>query len=424
MYKDIAVVILNYIQYVNIVPGINKLIEKGYNVDIYCPFIKTNDGFDIMYNDNIRNLKEKGYNVYTKVSKKKYKILLEPYPYMNIESKYKIRYRYSNISAKPNIVYKPENYLRYDGILCSGQYDSNYLNVLTQTYITGNMKFINFKRKKKEKSKTVLVYLPTYGDESSIDMLKDYFKNLKKYYYIITKIHHGTTFLNSEKDRIKYLKMYSDEFYDCNKDVDELLSIADVVLTDNSGSIFEALYTYVPVAVFCDDINKNKLMNFDTTQYVLFKEGILPYTNRISKLKETISKAMSKDVSDKQKKWSNNNLYHPVDQTIDFVNTIEKFMNDDVNERYLQMHEILREKYIYNLNETKRIPLLNDTIDKLNLELNSVREDNRCIMEKNIYLNDENLTLKKELKKYQDGKLYKLSQKIYKIKGELIWRKK
>ena len=52
----------------------------------------------------------------------------------DFNAKYLLKYRYSNISAKPSLVYLPENYLKYDCILCAGEYDVNY-SVLKFEYV-------------------------------------------------------------------------------------------------------------------------------------------------------------------------------------------------------------------------------------------------------------------------------------------------
>lgn len=422
MTKNIAVVVLNYIQFVNIKPGIDELIKKGYCVDLYCPIVESNDGFNDMFSDIRKYLKKSNYNIYSCVQDKYYQILLEPYPAMDIKSKYKIRYRYSNISAKPNIVYLPENYVKYDAILCSGNYDSNYLNVFSKTYITGNMKYINFRKEKcKEISKKILLYLPTYGDESSIDLIVNHIKDLKEKYYIIIKIHHGTSFLIKEKRRINKIKEYADEFYDCKKDLSELLKIADVVLTDNSGSIFEALYTYTPVAVFCDDINKNKKENFDTTQYLLYKDDILPYSNDINKIDYILEQACSEKVFSRQKNWSDKNFYHPKNQVKDFVDVIEKFMVDNIDKRNFEMHNILKNDYYRKINIINNLSYDNKRQQEYIKNLEYVNSE---LLANNNSLNENNNILKNELEDYRNGKLYKLATKIYKLIGALLWKRK
>ena len=420
MDKSIAIVILNYIQFVNVKPAIENLIQLGYKVDIYCQTAENDDGFKELFEDNVRTLIKNGFKVYRTSSKsKKYKVLLEPYPSMSIVAKYKIKYRYSAISAKPDVVYgKPENFIIYDAILCSGKYDASYLSAYSKTYITGNMKYINFSKKKISKGKKILLYLPTYGNSSSIDLIADYLPELKKDYYVIAKIHHGTSFLKNEINRIEKVKTRVDEFYDLHEDLSNLLSIADVVLTDNSGSIFEAIYTETPVAVFSDNINQNRWGLFNTTQYELYKDGILPYTNEISKIKDVLMQAQSSKIKKLQSKWNKENFYHPKNQVEDFVKVIEMYLNDDIDKRYYELHTEFKNVYLNILNDNKIYHnQLKDFQEKAKIREKEVNNKEQQLNNKINYLEEKITSLTDQLKYYENGKLYKIANKIYKIKN-------
>lgn len=414
MSKNIAIVILNYTQYMSIKRGIEELKKRGHNIDIYCPNSNQTDGFKEMFDNTKKILSKCGYRVYRTIQNKKYKVLLEPYPSMNINAEYKIRYRYGMISAKPNIVYNPYNYLMYDAILSSGKYDSNFLSVFTKAYEVPSLKYYNFKKKNHNYDKKVLLYLPTYGECSSIDLIGDELSNLRKQYYVIVKIHHGTTFLKNEKDRINKLKNNVDEFYDCFKDLQDLLSYVDIVLTDNSGAIFEALYTNTPVAVFCDDINKNKIGDFNTTQYELYKLGILPYTNNKNKIKEILQDALSLKMKRRQQLWSKENFCYSKTPDVDFANLIEKYLNDNVDKIYINFHKILSKNY-YNLVSER---------DNLNANLYIQEQQIKIMNQKIKKLNDFYYENFDKLKDFEEGKLYKLSTKIYSVIAKVRSRKK
>ena len=412
MNNNVAVVILNYIQYINVKPGLDELIKRGINVDIFVPDTDASDGFKEMFDNTLELLKENGYKVYRKVNKKEYKVLLEPYPCLDIKATYKIRYRYGTISAKPNLVYYPYNYLKYDCIMCSGKYDSNYLKAFSNTALVGNLKYINFKRIKHNHEKKVLLYLPTYGNVSSIDMIIDQLDDLRKDYYVIAKVHHGTTFLKEEKKRIELLKNKVDEFYDCFKDLSELMSFADVVLTDNSGSIFESLFLKIPVAVFCEDINANRLENFNTTQYELYKKGILPYTNDKNELKKTIKMAYSNNVLKKQKKWADDNLHYLSNPQKEFADLVVGYLNDKIDYRYYNFHKVFSNDYYKLLNERDSLNKkvsdyyyneieLNGKIQQLTADLNGIKEENNI--------------LKDKLHVYENGKLYIICRNFYSV---------
>ncbi len=388
MDKKTAIVILNYIQYVNVKPAMDELKKRGIKVDVYCPVVENQNGFEDMFNKTVEFLTKDGYKVYRSVNNNTYKVLLEPYPCMDIKATYRIRYRYGTISAKPKITYIPENYLKYDTILCSGSYDSNYLSVYSDTSLVGNTKYINFKRTKHNHNKKVLLYLPTYGSDSSLDEISTELNKLRKDFYVIAKIHHGTTFLHDEKERIDKIKENVDEFYDCFKDLSDLLSYADVVLTDNSGSIFEAMYVHVPVAVFCKDINEDKLGDFNTTQYELYKEGILPYTNLGSELLSILKSALSIKISEKQIRWAKDNLHYSSKPQKEFADVVEKYLYEKFDKRNYIFHKIFANKYYeilnenYNLkNENREIQIYKDEINRLN----NIIDDNNRINKRKLY---------------------------------------
>lgn len=425
--RDIAITIQNYVQFVNVRAGIDELMNMGYSVDIYCPESHDKQGYGSMYDDIRKYLKTNGYKVFNKVQDYEYKVLLEPYPFLNITAKYYIKYRYGCISAKPSLVYSPYNFVKYDAILCSGSYDSNYLSAFSKTYQTGNMKYIGFKKKKKNsKGKKNLIYLPTYGDGCSIDLIIEELNKLREKYYVIVKIHHGTNFLNNEQNRINKLRDCVDEYYDSHKNLSELLEIADVVLTDNSGALFEALYTDTPVAIFCDDVNKHKIGNFNTIQYELVEKGIIPYTNNKNQLNKILDMALSKQYIEKQNNWNKRSFYHPKDLKKDFVELIVKFLRDEIDNRYYEMHHLLKKEY-YEMHDTiiskdKIIEDINQNISELNSSILNLENKNELVnnklQEKNFVISNlevENSRLEKALSYYENGKLYKIAKKIYKL---------
>ncbi len=434
--SKIAVVVYNCVQLLNILPGIEELIKLGYCVDFYGLLTDDKTGFQDLFSDVINQLRKKGYNVYTKARKIKYKILLEPYESnLIIDAQYKIRFRYSQITAKPDKVYIPYLYMKYDCILCSGPYSARLLNNYTNTEIVSDLKYINFKRKKHDKGKKVLLYLPTYGKECSIDLIAEELNKLRNDYYVIVKIHHGTKFLVDEAKRIDKVKVNVDEFYDLHKELKELLEIADVVLTDNSASVFDAIYNNIPVAIFTNDINQNKLGDFNTIQYELYKEGIIPYTQDINKIPDILKKSLSSKIIQKQNEWNEKNFYHSKDPIKDFVKVIEKYLNDDIDRQSYLLRRKLHDDFLYYKDysedlwtrldiEYKKtaeqgvtINNLNSTINNLNTTINNLNSSISEKDEKISNLESEIEELERELSYYRDGKLYKLAKKVYQIKN-------
>ena len=420
--KNIAITFQNLVQFYSMKNGIDALIHKGYTVHIYIPFCNDSSGFGDMFDATYHYLTNLGYTLFQTVKDDiNYKLLLEPYPmdwYIKINSKYRLKYKYSLLSAKPNLVYKPENNICYDAILCYGLYEANILKNFSNVELIGNLKYINLKKLDKPSTqKKILLYLPTYGNVSSIDSITDQLLKLKNQYYIITKLHHGTSFLQEEKNRINKLKNISDEYYDHRIELAQLLSKVDIVLSDNSGSIFEALYAQKPLAIYSEDINSNKIGNFNTIQYQLVHQGYIPYTNNLENIDFILEQALSAETINKQMEIRNKLFYFPENPIKEFVQIIEKYLNDNVDNNYKALHDVLIENYQNYIEENKHLKSLVSSTDSKILDLSSTISNIEQKIQK------QNLTIEKYQKEiqtkdliihyYENGKLYKLSKKIY-----------
>lgn len=421
--KTIAITIQNLVQFYSMKNGIDALTAKGYLVDIFVPISEDSLGFGNMFNETYHSLVDIGYNPLRTVDKsKKYKILLEPYPmddYIKFNFKYRIKYKYAPIAAKPKLTCNPENNIVYDAILCYGSYEANYLKAYANTYIIGNLKYINFSRSLSTKNnKQILLYLPTYGNNSSIDSVITSLKSLKNDYYIITKAHHGTSFLNEEKNRIEKLKDISDEYYDHNTQLTDLLSQASVVLSDNSGSIFEAIYATVPLAIFADDLNQNKIGDFNTTQYEIVKKEFVPYTNNPSDISKILKDALSEEYIEKQKKLKEMLFYNSSDPIKDFVDIIEIYLTDNIDITNKFIHDVLVTNYLEKITMINKLnAIIANQKNLLDNQNDIILNHNNSILNKNHELEHLKLILsqkEKILSYYENGKLYKLSKSIYK----------
>ena len=416
--NDVAVTIQNLVQFYSIKPGIDELIKRTISVTIFVPINRDDSGIGDLFDETYKVLKtfSNKYDIKRKVNKNTYyKVLIEPYPmdiYFKFNFTYRIKFKYSLLSAKPNLVYDPESNIYYDLILCYSKYDADFLSVYAKTCIISPMKFVEFKKKQMNTKKPVLLYLPTYGDVSSIEDILDSLQKLKSAYYIIIKLHHGTSSLKNEKERIDKVQLVADECVDHIMPLSELLSKSDVVLSDNSGAIFEAIYTKIPVAIYSKNINKNKIGNLDTTQYKLVKQDFLPYTDDAKKISEILSLAMSKKY---QKKLSiiSNFLFkrapHPGEE---FANIISEYLCDSIDYEYKAVHDILlndfnnKKKYISDLEHD--ILNKNQQIE----ELNKIASNNKVEIDE---LKQRLFEANQQLYYYENGKLYRLCKKIYSI---------
>ena len=160
----------------------------------------------------------------------------------------------------------------YDIILAYGDRDQNYFSLLTKSLAIGNPRLdnyytnqidINKKIKFKDPSKKKILYVPTHGDIGSSEVMFETLKSLTAEYNIIFKPHYYS--LREEVDIVnKYRSLNSIQVLDDSWDVIELMTEVDIIVSDNSSAIFDAMQVNKPIIVcdfleldFIDIIHKN-----------------------------------------------------------------------------------------------------------------------------------------------------------------------
>ena len=89
--------------------------------------------------------------------------------------------------------------------------------------------------------KQILVYLPTWDHDPSVEAYYDEIMKLKEHYFIVTKPHHCTFRLQSQTERLKKIYELSHVVLDGNYDFEKAVSIADILLCDaTSGASTES----------------------------------------------------------------------------------------------------------------------------------------------------------------------------------------
>src|SRR3989338_1587027 len=147
----------------------------------------------------------------------------------------------------------------FDLILAYGEYDHAFYSLITKSVVIGNPKFDDWfndsldmhgisdvVRRLNPKKKTVL-YLPTHSDLSSIDELAGSIREAGEKYNVITKPHYYTP--REEPQRVEKLADPNIILLQDDADLLPLLKIADVVISDNSSAIFDAVLADKPIIV-------------------------------------------------------------------------------------------------------------------------------------------------------------------------------
>lgn len=108
------------------------------------------------------------------------------------------------------------------------------------------------------KKKTIL-YAPTWGELSSIDAYEGAITRLTCKYNVLIKPHHNTSIFKQKGSGSSFFEncIVFSEY----SDILELLAVSDVLISDYSGAIFDALYVRKPIVLLnnSDALYSNKL---------------------------------------------------------------------------------------------------------------------------------------------------------------------
>ena len=300
MNKKIAFVIHNMVLYHTIKNLYNELIKRQFSVEI---FIADNvleqdwlDMADDTYNaliNHVRVFKSSEYQG------DEYDVGLYPYlPYQfEVKSKFNIRYQYG--IAKPVWNFKADTLL-FDFCLCYGNYDYSFLRHYCQAQIVGNLKYAHLSSslldvrrssKKTAGDSICVLYLPTYGKESSFDLIINDLLSLPENCQIKIKLHHGTEFLESRrKEQIRQLPNV--QIYGQNDLLEELLLDSDLVISDGSSACFDAIYFCKPLILAGECFGDDFYGEEPITKQLFTKYGIVRYNSDECTLIELVNNTL------------------------------------------------------------------------------------------------------------------------------------
>lgn len=145
--------------------------------------------------------------------------------------------------------------------LVYGNYAYERISYFSPTKITGCPRYDLwyqplFHQKAKENyarvldtSKKTIVYAPSWGELSSFKLYIEEITKLSLFYNVLVKLHHNTLLLANKHQN--YEKLYPNlHFFYEGEDLLSLISVADIVISDFSGAIFDAIFCKKPVILF------------------------------------------------------------------------------------------------------------------------------------------------------------------------------
>ena len=157
--------------------------------------------------------------------------------------------------------------------------------------------FIRLGRKKyndllKPNKKTIL-YLPTWGDLNSSSVYLEKIISLKEKYNVLIKNHHNTELFKVMHSRIN---KQGTSFLGANDDSLQLIALSDIIISDFSGAIFDAIYCKKPVILLgpANTINKKNTIDPNCLEYRC-RDNLGLIVNSPEDLNESIAKILLKE---------------------------------------------------------------------------------------------------------------------------------
>lgn len=432
-----------------------ELKEKNIPFDILVPISTTDANAQQMFEDTAACISKEFPNVQlgNGVSNIRYKAAFLPFLpfFFSVESDYTVRYQYGIGKATYNFDIWSMN---FDYILCQSLYDFKALRNYTQAELLGNPKFLK-RAKEVPSEKFSILYMPTYGELSSLDDRFEYIKRLSKKYHIRIKLHHMTLYY--EQERVEMVKeVFKDEDILTHRDyLSDLFETSDLVISDTSGAIFDSIQYGIPLVLL-----KKKGQVFQGTQLSLEEqlvfEGKIPtvyhgddleiidsisvdydkYHKQITNLREQIFPVSSEDVVHNYISFIGDLLKDKVDTVALEINRKKlSYMAqlEGTVEHHTKLLENLEESYVLQKNELlslleeykNRVKELSDQniklgeqevekntrIFKLSEQINALYETQSS---KDVRINDisDEVSLLRQLQYEKDSRISELSNEV------------
>lgn len=182
--------------------------------------------------------------------------------------------------------------VKFDLILAYGEYDHAFYSLLSNSIVAGNPKFddwftntvdteaVSNMTARLDRSKKTVLYLPTHSDLCSIKDLAGDLKKITDEYNVIVKLHYYTP--REEPELVELLKNPRIVLLQDDTDLLPLLKLADVVVSDNSSVIFDAMLANKPVIV--TDFHSTEYLDAEHKSIRMYRRGqasALTYSNSI-----------------------------------------------------------------------------------------------------------------------------------------------
>lgn len=315
--KDVLFFVETESQYESIKPLLVHVKEKSsISFDIAVPSshqTPTEEIFDstasVLANDGFKVVRGADEVILPKdVINTHYKVLLSAYMYDwhydNLSITYRIMFPYASYYFnKPNWTLSRfiSNDYMADALISHATGTKQVTDIFTKTYVLPSLKLMSFKKNVNKSKKPVILFAPTYNETDVSSSFIDAIDLIKKKYALSVRIHRR----DSSKDSKGLNELYekADKIYNTEKhSLVSNLEEVDLVISDNSAVLFDAISCGIQVAVFCRDPNLFKYREINTMQYELIKSRDILWAKEPEKIPQLIDKSLRTDMIIKQKK--------------------------------------------------------------------------------------------------------------------------
>ncbi len=188
---------------------------------------------------------------------------------------------------------------QFDVNLTYGDYSARRLIKYAPAIPVGNPRFSPWFNSTQDKSddtqvsdRPTLLYLPTWGEFSSAPTFMPILERLSEEFEVIVKLHHKS-YLAEPDTATAVAKSTLSNSLGARDDMIPLLRRADIVLSDYSGAIFDAIYVRKPVILLQSDPASllGAKFSFDSAEYAL-RRSIGPVVTRPEELRKTIEQVL------------------------------------------------------------------------------------------------------------------------------------
>lgn len=386
--KPVAFYVANMVQMYAVLPLMQELTEQEIEFDIIVPeYHKGELGWESIWESTYTAFIHRGFlpRVSSEINER-YRVILVPYNNEILQwGDCVIRYRYS-VVTKPEFSYRLDNTLLFDCILCYGSQDARAFSAYTRTLKIGNPRSEGFIQKPAAGKRRVL-YAPTYHAGLDFDRIADILEKLRKNYHITLKLHPGSEFLDDENEMAKQLRSSCDECIHGNEDIMRLLETTDLLISDYSGAVFDAMSVGVPVAVVRagDRIHATR---DGSVLNNLITDGVIPCCYCAEDMEDTVRRALSEELRERQSTAAADLFsIRPEDGKKAFVSLIQGILKEGgTNSDYMmERHRLARNM---ELMQTK-LDALTHKLDQLRYKGEEQNKEIECLKQQNEKLRKE-----------------------------------